>query len=257
MPFLKLFDICPGWVWAILFGLALMGGCAERNMHQGTKVKLAEAKAELAEVRAAGEKAARDLSEANRKIESTRFRVAEEVRDATHKENRGTAAAVDAGRSDRKRLLDATAAATAPSSSTATVSPQALARAEQKAAAFGKLLEQCDAVAENLGRDAEELATQVRGLQRSYNSLLATGPAAYSGQVDPNLAPDRLVVVDSVLPEALLDPVLDPAADLGGEVQLVRLEGHPPLHHALEDEHSELAVAHVFGLLAEDFGQSR
>lgn len=170
MAFLKLFDMVPGWVWAILLALALSVNVAQKLTLDHTKVKLAQAGQELSDVKLKHEKAAREGSEANRKIETLRTKAAEEINDVVDQERGQTARAVRDGDAARSLLVDATRRLGARSVA-APSDPQALTRVEARAAAFGELLEKCDAVAADLGRDAEGLATQVRGLQRGYLSL--------------------------------------------------------------------------------------
>jgi hypothetical protein len=206
--FAKLFDIIPGWVYAILLGLALLTAAVERSSHQATKVTLAEFKTEVATQKAALADAARIATEARAELSTYREKIARKVDDEVNVEKRKTADAVAAGGATRKLLLDATARLSARSGS-GDADPGALQRAEEAAAAFGVLLGQCDKVAEDLGRDAEDLATQVRGLQQQYLSLLfkrPAGPLTNRDQVDPGFAPVWDVVVDAPLPYAASKP---------------------------------------------------
>lgn len=204
MPaFLKLFDIVPGWVYAALVALALLGTCAEREVMVGAQRDAATAREEASNQKAVLAVAQAAAEESHREVDVLRLQAAQGVADHAREEFRKTEIAVAAGGAERKRLLAATAEASAPSASGQGLrDPGALTRAEQRATAFGQLLGRCDAVAERVGRYAEDLATQVRGLQRQYASLRPTGsdPLPDRDQVDPGAAANGDRVVDAPQP---------------------------------------------------------
>lgn len=209
--FLKIFDMVPGWVWAAMVLVATLAACAESNSHKTTKLKMAEYEVLVGKLEVAREKAVREAEESNRKVETLRNTRAQEIDHVIREEQRATANLVRDAAATRSMLISATAALTTLGGS-ATVDPKALARAEEGAAALGQLLGTCDQVAEDLGRDVEDLASQVRGLLQRYDSLgqglagkedlfLFTGnPFTYGSQVDPGLTSWRHVVVSTPLP---------------------------------------------------------
>ena len=229
MPFLKFFDIIPSWVYAIVIAaLTLLCGLLQLEVYS-SKTDTATVKTELADTRAAHEKAARMMGEAYRQIDALRSRAQQEINNDGNKERAGTALAFRVGDDSRGLLLSATRSF---SSGSATASdPFALTRAERRADTFGELLGQCDKVAADLGRSAEDLATQVRGLQRSYQSLVDTAkrigslaggeadpiilysrfsdPSLDGKQVDPHAASFRRAVVNLSQPVLALDTGLD------------------------------------------------
>jgi hypothetical protein len=217
LALLKIFDMIPNWVLALLLAAALAGGCVERTQHKNTKLQLSELKVQVAQVEAAREKATRAAEEANRKVEALRNSRAQEIDHVVREEKRAAGSAVRDGAATRSLLVSATAAVTAPSGGSPTVDPKALARAEQTAAALGQLLGTCDLVAQDLGRDVEDLAAQVRGLLARYESLSLSDPLLDGGEVHPRIPTLRYAVVDSPLPVALTQPLLNSYAGLDWE----------------------------------------
>lgn len=166
----KLLDAVPSWAWIAIVA-ALTFGCFLLKLDLAyTETLLAHSKTELAQVRGAHEKAARERSEAYRKIDQVRAKVAQEVEDAVAVERRKTAAAVDNAAVASSKLRNVTLELARERGRPD--DPTALRRAEARAEAFGELLVQCYRVSEGLGREAEDLATQVRGLQWRYQSLI-------------------------------------------------------------------------------------
>lgn len=164
----RLIDMMPKWLLLGLLAVALAVGCTERLVISHVKVQLADAKTDLSNQKAAWEKATREASEAARKTEQTWAKRMEDTNEIVAQERSKTADAVRDGDVARSMLLAATGQYTAPSDPR---DPGALGRAEARAAALGLLLGKCDQVAADLGRNAEDLATQVRGLQQSYYTL--------------------------------------------------------------------------------------
>jgi hypothetical protein len=219
MPFLKVFDIIPGWVWALVVAGALAAGFGlygvEVVAHSGTKVKLAEQITETARKENERATVAQEAAELRAEVSELRAKEAQEINDEVQAEKQRTAAAVAGESAAKQRLLELTAESNRPSSSEGSGDPKALRRAEERAAAFGGLLATCDAVAESLGRDVEDLATQVRGLIRSYDSLglrpitTALDPFADREQVDPGPRLRWDGVVDATGPDAASEPRVD------------------------------------------------
>lgn len=179
-PLAAIFDIVPGWVYALIVaGLTLTLG-AQRMHLLSVQTKLAEVKQEFAEYVSEVEKNAAKNSEINRKIESQRNADARKaVEDMTH-EKQKTKDAVASATSFRDGLYKLTDSTTSGGKGSGDSNP--LGGGVKAAPAFGGLLQTCDRVAENLGRDAEDLATQVRALQVRYSSLLKPSAPASAPQ---------------------------------------------------------------------------
>lgn len=251
-PFLKIFDVIPGWAWAILLVSALGVAAVEREMHLNEKTAFSTFRATAAEKDTKLATLGREVVEAREALTAIRFKHSQEINDVVTHEKTVTAAALAAGATTRGMLVSATAALSASRGDGAIGDPKALKRAEDRAFAFGELLSVCDRVAESLGSQAEGLATQVRGLQAAYASLevvqlglLAGGPLANLYQIDPRQATLGRVVVDAFLPQTPVKPEVDAVPGLGRENLQVHLQGNPSLQHVLDNERVELVVGHL------------
>jgi hypothetical protein len=234
---LKAFDIVPGWVYAALLAMALAGGCVERSMHLNTKMQAAEYKQQVAEKEVLRAAAAAAAERFRHEVNMLRIQRAQEIDDALREDRRMANAAATAALPERDRLRNETAAATA-SSGQGLRDPSALARAEESARAFGRLLVSCDATAEGLARDAEDLAAQVRALIARYESLLLSpglDPSPDGGQVHPSSGLRWHDVVHATKPDLAGDARVDLGLRLFGVDPLVLSKGNPPTHHALSD----------------------
>lgn len=191
--------IVPGWVWAIICAGLMVTTCAERNLRQGLKVEFAEAKTAWAQAQAASEKRARELSEQYRKQEAAWAVNVKELNHALKAERVKVDDLVAVGAVTRSMLVSTTFAISTRSGP-GTDPAAAARRAEDTAEAYGRLLVQCDRVAEDLGRSAESLAAQVRALIALDESF--RDPGADRRQVDPGPA----VLGDHVVNPALPNP---------------------------------------------------
>lgn len=239
MGFLAIFDIIPSWCYALAIAVLTLVLGAEKLSHDHTKIEAANFKVQVEQretARASAVAVAEHLRAENATLRAMR---AQEINDALQDERKRTAVAVAAGADTRRLLIDATARAAGRREGD--TDSQALSRATETAAAYGKLLERCDAVAENLGRNAEDLASQVRGLIKVYESLLLSGsPVANGGQVDPGTATGRDVVVDTTLPVLAVDPAVNGKLSLIRIRPQVHLERYPTLHHLVDHPVIEL-----------------
>lgn len=185
MGFLKVFDLVPGWVWAMLLTGALLSTCAQRGMlleergaHAATKVSFKDYEARME--RRENERAQTALVEAEnqRELERNRRLAAQEAQNVLLAETARTAAARAAADTRRSLLGQTIDALTAPSAAGGQVSGDtaALRRAEETAAVLGRLLKACRAEGDGDAGELEQLAGQIRGLITQYEGLLAPPP---------------------------------------------------------------------------------
>lgn len=167
MPFLKIFDVIPGWVYSAALAAMLIFAGLQHEEAVTYENKLEQAKTHDAQMEVIRATTAREATEAKLALSSFRATHTQEVNDAVHVEKEKTRLANAAGAVTRKLLTDATAALSTRSDQAA-ADPEATRRAEHRADVFGELLGTCDAVAADLGGKAEGLATQVRGLLAYY-----------------------------------------------------------------------------------------
>jgi len=161
-----------GWVKLAIVAAAvsaLVGGVAWLA-HGQREIGRAEVQAKWDAQTAEREKAAREASEENRRIEMKRASLAKEIDHAVTAENSTVrtalaAAAADAGRL-RQHIELYAAVGGAPA-----CNPGAPAKPDDRAATLGGLLATCREEAASDAGELEALATQVRGLQRSYRAL--------------------------------------------------------------------------------------
>lgn len=210
-PFLSIFEIVPGWVWAAICAAFMLTTCAERSAHQTTQLTFAKARADWAKTEAAQERIARQASENYRAKEAQWAANLKEVEDVLRTERQAVDELVRRSVATRSVLVSSTFAVSARSGA-ATDPTAALRRAEDTAEAFGQLLVRCDAVAEGLGRDAEALAAQVRALIAADRAI--SDPVPDRRQVDPSPPLPRDGVVRSALPDPSTQPSLDAQASL-------------------------------------------
>jgi hypothetical protein len=236
---LGIFDLVPGWVWAVLFTLATISSCSEANQHLNTKVKAAEYKQQAEEREAQRAIVAAQLQSKRAEITALRAEHAQEINDALRKEHRKTELALAAGQSVRDRLQHTTKDV-ASGVCTGGDNTEAVKRAEAVTGAFGSLLGACDRVAESLAADAERLASQVRSLISSYDSLsLKPGPSSLDPfpnreQVHPSSGLRWNDVVHSSKPHTASDSGVDLRLRLLRVDALVGGQGNPATHHALD-----------------------
>lgn len=238
-----IFDMVPGWVWAIFLAMAISVGCTEKLRLLDAKATAAEFKQQVAEKEAQRAVTAAQAEHLRAEVTAFRAQRAQEIHDEVYQEHRRTELAFAAGHVEHDRLQHDTETITAPSGSAGGGDTAALRRVEATARALGGLLSTCDAVAEGLGRDSEDLATQVRGLIKVHESLsVRVGLRATT--LDP--FPDR----DEIYPstrfrwDSVMDPVQpDPAGDTGVYLglRLLRVatqvlgQRDPPTHKPLSD----------------------
>lgn len=186
--FLKLFDIVPGFVWALMLagalvmaGVAKMGHNSEIARHADTKVEYHtyQLNAEKREnVRA---QFALAEGEKQRELERNRSKAAQETQNALLAETSRTAAA-RAVAVERGRVRGDDIARFATGSAVGGQSggnPAADPGATERALTLGRLLATCRTEGDGDAGELEDLASQVRGLKARYLSLSPlSSPAA-------------------------------------------------------------------------------
>ena len=101
---LKIFDLVPGWIWAIACAALLLTAGVERARGQHARTQLAEVKAQIATERAAAEKKQRD-------IEAQRDKDINEVATNAQAQINAISADLAASRASADGLRDASAVA--------------------------------------------------------------------------------------------------------------------------------------------------
>lgn len=182
----KIFDIVPGWIWALVCVALLAWVSTERALrvneiraHSITKEQYADYRAKVSDREAVRSQHAMEASERNRETERFRNKAATEAQNEVIANVRREAA-TRAVRDERRRVFDAAveaATARSPANGQSSGDPAALRRAEEAAATVGNLLKSCRNEADGDAEELEALAAQVRGLIRQYESLLAPSPA--------------------------------------------------------------------------------
>lgn len=169
--FTAFYAMIPKWLLiALVVGLGL-STCAERTQKQNLQVKYSNYTAVVAQRDEAQEKIALAAEETERAREVKRFQTAQEITNDTATEKSHTAQSVVAD-SGARRLFTNTVAEITAVNNTGSCDPAAVSRTEQITAALGDGLVAGDSLAQGLAEQVEALSTQVRGLQRAYNSLV-------------------------------------------------------------------------------------
>lgn len=231
-------EVVPGGVWAIIAAFLVLSSCSKGNEIAALNTAIGQERQAVAAKEAERARVALEATQLRAEISAFRAQRAQEISDATHREFRQTELAIVAEQPVRDQLRNDTAALTAASSGTGVRDPRAPQRAEETARALGGLLEACDAVAEGLGRDVEDLATQVRGLIAGYESLLvnpALDPAPDRDKVHPGPGLRRNDVVLTALPYAPHKPGVDFRLSLFRVASHVVGQRHPAAHHDFSD----------------------
>ena len=206
------------FLWVIAGLLILLGVQQLRVEH--AKTEAANAVSSMNQYKADYEKAFRESETARAQLNEYRTLAAAKVDSDVAREKEARAAErAPTGVVTRARGVSehAIAVATAPSGATGCDST-AVARAEQTAALLGNLLTQAYREADGDVQELEELATQVRGLQARYNSLIK--------------APDRQAEASPVEEVASAESVPAPVLDLALVVEQTstsELHAHSPM----------------------------
>lgn len=194
---LKIFDIVPGWIYALVIAALLAGGgtllavekgklALEQKDHAQTRLDFANYQKAVYERENQRTQAAMQEQEAKREVERNRSKAAQESMNALLNETARVAA--DRARADergrmRDNLIDAVTARSSGGGQGGG-DPAALRRAEEAAATTGSLLKTCRAEGRSDGAEFEALAGQLRSVISQYESLLSgqqAGPPATPG----------------------------------------------------------------------------
>lgn len=171
----KLFDLLPGWIWALLFAGAVATSCTQTQRLDREQRGHAETKAAHAEQLAAIERSARGAEQAAREEEQRRAAAHQEIIDeARTREAQAmadAAAARDAGQRLRAQLTAITSrggqAASHPSPAAA--SPPA----GDPIGVLADVLERADRRAEILAAHADASRSAGLACERAYDALTA------------------------------------------------------------------------------------
>jgi len=173
---LALLDFIPRWVFAALLAASLAHGCWNGHQRDVARTALKTEKADRAIETATREKTAREATDEARRIESKRQSAAQEIAVATAAEKSSVrlalaSATVDLGKLRNEVELYASGSGRAACDSSTLPGP------DRRAVVLGQLLATCREEASGDAGDLESLATQVRGLLRSYRSLTSDPPS--------------------------------------------------------------------------------
>ena len=169
---MNVLDLLPGWAKLALIAAAVsaLAGFYAWRVHVERDYGRAEVQALWDAQTGAREKAAREASEENRRIETKRASLAKEIANATAREKSAIRAALDTALRDADSLRNAIELY-ASGGGTAPGNPATEPRIDDRAPVLGQLLATCAREAIEDAGIAEALATQVRGLQSAYRSL--------------------------------------------------------------------------------------
>ena len=162
---LKLFDLVPGWIWAIACAALLLTAGVERTRGQHARTQLAEVKAQIATERANAEKQQRE-------IERQRAQAIQEVQDHAQAQIDALAADLAASRAAGDGLRSAAAAA----ARRACPHPATASSSKGEPDSLAVLIDVLGAVGERAGVYAEAAdRARIAGLacEASYDALTA------------------------------------------------------------------------------------
>lgn len=172
---LKVFDILPGWIWALLLAGALALGGVEHVRGNNARTELFKVRAEFAEAAAKAAEAVRKAEQAAREEEQRRERAKDEIEDAANQRiELANAAARDADAvavSLRSRLAEFAARARQGAAN-----PAASKAGEGKPSAdpldlLARVLTRADDEAGELAKYADALRVAGTTCEAAYDSL--------------------------------------------------------------------------------------
>ncbi len=167
---MSIFSFFPSWGYVVIIVSLVFGLGAQRVQISDLKATLSQERANYANEKAQHEQLLREATENARKIENLRISKARRISDDVAKETQAIkrAASVDISNANSLREYIQLYA-----SGGRTGNPTTIKGLNERTIILGQLLGACQAEAGIDSAELEELATQVRGLQRSYQSLLA------------------------------------------------------------------------------------
>lgn len=198
MKWLTIFDIIPSWVYAAVVAVLLLGIA-------GQQVRVANAKAELAEARLASEKKDREIADMRTKHESElralqaqHAKTQKEITDAYDEKLAANAAALATERARNERLREPAKRYTTitPATGQSAVDAATIQSAQGRLTALGELLEEARGLVVEAGEIVRERDSQIELLRGIVVNDRAKCSAVSALRQRSPLDPEWISVVD-------------------------------------------------------------